>query len=93
MDSDEYYCGGSDDFRGYLWKIPEVSNLIEERREIPPDQWDNSADTTGFSQSGLSNRYVPVEISEPVYRLTGELVYSKRAIHSSPKYAKATNQS
>lgn len=39
MTSDAYYGAGSDDFRGYVWKIPEASMLLEQRKEIGADLW------------------------------------------------------
>lgn len=39
MASDAYYGAGSDDFRGYVWKIPETPMLLEQRREIGAERW------------------------------------------------------
>lgn len=39
LTSDAYYGAGSDDFRGYVWKVPETSILLEQRREIGVDRW------------------------------------------------------
>lgn len=38
MSRDSYYSAGSEDFRGYVWQIPELASL-EERREIHFDRW------------------------------------------------------
>jgi hypothetical protein len=39
LTSDAYYGAGSDDFRGYVWKVPETSMLLEQRKEIDVDRW------------------------------------------------------
>lgn len=41
---DEYYAAGSDDFRGYVWKIPPVAALTEERRVIAAREWNSFYD-------------------------------------------------
>jgi WD repeat-containing protein 22 len=37
--NDDYYCAGSDDFRGYVWKMPGAAELAELRREVSVDDW------------------------------------------------------
>lgn len=44
--SDAYYGAGSDDFRGYVWKIPETPGLLEQRKEIDADHWSLEDDET-----------------------------------------------
>lgn len=44
MASDAYYGAGSDDFRGYVWKIPETPILLEQRQEIGVDRWVSERD-------------------------------------------------
>lgn len=39
MNEDIFYGAGSDDFRGYVWKIPELSTLLGSRQEINADEW------------------------------------------------------
>ena len=39
MSSDAYYGAGSDDFRGYVWRIPETQVLLEQRREVDAGEW------------------------------------------------------
>jgi len=34
------YAGGSDDFRGYVWKIPPLSRLAAMRDEISAEEWE-----------------------------------------------------
>ena len=36
------YVGGSDDFRGYVWKIPPISQLADMRNEISAEEWGTS---------------------------------------------------
>jgi len=53
--SDVYYGAGSDDFRGYVWKIPEAPVLLEQRREIGVDRWPlEGNDTVGTSPKALA---------------------------------------
>jgi len=39
MNEDILYGAGSDDFRGYVWRIPELSTLLGLRQEINADEW------------------------------------------------------
>ena len=39
LTSGAYYGASSDDFRGYVWKIPETSMLLQQRKEIGADHW------------------------------------------------------
>ena len=58
MDRDEYYCAGSDDFRAYVWKIPEVAALKEMREVVTHDDWElrRTSDTIGeITYLGLSS--------------------------------------
>ena len=41
LESDDLYASGSDDFRGYVWKIPPLSVLKEQRKEISVNEWEN----------------------------------------------------
>ncbi|KAE9408863.1 WD40 repeat-like protein [Gymnopus androsaceus JB14] len=62
----DYYCGGSDNFCAYLWKIPPVEHLIEQRGEIPAHEWRlEGSNTVGFAEGFESSKYVPAEISTP----------------------------
>ena len=38
-DRDLYYTQGSDDFRTYVWKIPEESALFEGRATVEHSDW------------------------------------------------------
>lgn len=44
LTSDAYYAAGSDDFRGYVWKIPETPVLLGQRKEISADRWSLEGD-------------------------------------------------
>jgi WD repeat-containing protein 22 len=39
MNEDILYGAGSDDFMGYVWKLPELSVLSGLRQEIKPVEW------------------------------------------------------
>ena len=36
---DTYYAQGSDDFRTYVWKIPDGGELLENRKTIDFAEW------------------------------------------------------
>lgn len=38
-DRDSYFAVGSDDFRAYLWKIPDEHELLERRRVVEGWEW------------------------------------------------------
>lgn len=50
FDSDQFYCVGSEDFRAYVWKVPELSELAERRIEISSLDWSTQewANVTGM---------------------------------------------
>ncbi|PIL22436.1 hypothetical protein GSI_15124 [Ganoderma sinense ZZ0214-1] len=72
-DRDLYYAQGSDDFRTYVWKIPEESALLESRMVVENSDWMKARrpGELGYSATLLGPRYVPQEISTPHARLTG----------------------
>jgi WD repeat-containing protein 22 len=41
------YVGGSDDFRGYVWKVPPVTQLTAMRDEISAKEWESSGVKSG----------------------------------------------
>ncbi len=45
LDSDDMYAAGSDDFRGYVWKIPSISQLTSARKELSGEDWLNMVDS------------------------------------------------
>ncbi|KAL4263274.1 hypothetical protein AB1N83_004308 [Pleurotus pulmonarius] len=73
FESDGFYSAGSDDFRGYLWKVPGVAHLVNQRRQIKEREWGSqiSPSEIAFVESESSDRYIPLELSRPYYRLTG----------------------
>ena len=93
------YVGGSDDFRGYVWKIPPLAELLEEREIISARDWesksrlgtigklitrhqvkevgaDNDIASSGFAHGRHGDKCIPVELSRPLYRLTGQPFHS-----------------
>ncbi|KAK0243946.1 WD40 repeat-like protein [Armillaria nabsnona] len=74
FDNDDFYCAGSDDFCAYLWKIPSISSLVDQRQIVDPDEWSGNtifADTIGYAAGLHEPRYLPVNIKTPLSRLTG----------------------
>ncbi|KAH9975631.1 WD40 repeat-like protein [Russula compacta] len=80
-----YYSSGSDDFRGYLWQIPSLVSLENERQIIGADDWLNGEEdgTVAFTGSSYSSeKYVPKELSTPLTRLCGHLsIVNSTLIH------------
>ncbi|KAH9065241.1 WD40 repeat-like protein [Lactarius vividus] len=71
-----YYSSGSDDFRGYLWKIPALETLENERQVIGADDWLNGGEDGAVAFTGSSyssEKYVPKELSTPLTRLCGHI--------------------
>ncbi|KAL0069092.1 hypothetical protein AAF712_003778 [Marasmius tenuissimus] len=67
-----YYCAGSDNFCGYLWKIPPIEELISMREEISFHDWyRKDSRTIGFTKKSNSTRYIPHELSTPAAILKG----------------------
>ncbi|KIM43179.1 hypothetical protein M413DRAFT_18290 [Hebeloma cylindrosporum] len=73
QDVDDMYAGGSDDFRGYVWRIPSVSQLTAVRNEISASEWETRemGSSVAFSEGRKESKFVPYEISTPLCRLTG----------------------
>ncbi|KAF9061447.1 WD40-repeat-containing domain protein [Rhodocollybia butyracea] len=72
VSGDDYYCSGSDNFCAYLWKIPSVEHLVEERKEISSHEWQLSKGNTVAFTAGLeSPKFIPTEISTPSAILKG----------------------
>ncbi len=40
MDTDNLYAAGSDDFKAYVWKIPPLTELMEQRQKLAAHEWD-----------------------------------------------------
>ena len=74
LDSDIYLSTGSDDFRGYVWKLPPTADLLERRTIIEDDDapFDPPEEFVGFVLSDEDKKlYSPVELSQPIFRLGG----------------------
>ena len=71
-----YYAAGSDDFRGYGWRIPSVHELVEQREFMNESDWLASAtagtDCVWFRSVQDPNAMLRVpELSRPVFTLEG----------------------
>jgi len=48
FDNVTYLSAGSDDFRGYVWKIPNIEEMKERREVVSKDDWiDDTSKTIG----------------------------------------------
>ncbi|KAI4528008.1 WD40 repeat-like protein [Schizophyllum commune Loenen D] len=67
----KYYAAGSDDFRGYMWRIPSVEELLE-RREVMGRGDAISKDVIAYAGPGTNSKaYIPVTLTKPMCQLTG----------------------
>lgn len=69
-----YLSTGSDDFRGYVWKLPPTVELLDRRTVIEDDDtpFDPPEDFVGFLLNNEDkNLYSPVELPQPAFRLGG----------------------
>jgi len=70
-----YYVAGSDDFRGYGWKIPPIDTLKAQRQVMDADTWkgtDNVGYTNGWFHSIADDTlYQPMHLSNPTFTLEG----------------------
>ncbi|KAF8634162.1 hypothetical protein AX15_001030 [Amanita polypyramis BW_CC] len=73
LDSDDLYVGGSDDFRGYVWKIPPLSELLGQRQIVSPRNWESGSHlgAVAFTRGNRDDKYIPTQLSRPFCRLTG----------------------
>jgi WD repeat-containing protein 22 len=86
LTTDEYYSGGSDDFRAYIWKIPDIADLTDRRIEFNAEDWtaQGSSHDMGFAEGMWEPRYVPTDISRPLFRLNGhDSIVNTTLIHPS----------
>ncbi|TIB85311.1 WD40 repeat-like protein [Wallemia mellicola] len=74
----DYFATGSDDFRGYVWKIPPVSRLLEGRREVSNESllegFENGSFgqyRSVFSKSKDEDVCIPTIVNRPAFRLEG----------------------
>ena len=78
LESDDLFASGSDDFRGYVWKIPPLSVLKEQRKEFSEYEWDGyqpSITEVGELYSifflPLSGIFIYLFFSQRLLRVTG----------------------
>ncbi|KAL4081255.1 WD40 repeat-like protein [Scleroderma citrinum] len=86
MSEDVLYAAGSDDFRGYVWQIPEARVLMGLRQEVSVDEWyaQEWPNVAAYSEGLSSTRYIPFQISTPLCRLNGHRsIINAVAIHPS----------
>ncbi|KIM54494.1 hypothetical protein SCLCIDRAFT_136752 [Scleroderma citrinum Foug A] len=86
MSEDVLYAAGSDDFRGYVWQVPETGVLMGLRQEISADEWyaQEWPNIVAYSNALSSTRYVPLQISTPLCRVNGHRsIVNAIAIHPS----------
>lgn len=41
LETDNLYAAGSDDFQGYVWKIPPIPVLEEQRKVFSGNEWES----------------------------------------------------
>ncbi|KAG8833148.1 hypothetical protein FRC17_011268 [Serendipita sp. 399] len=73
-ESDQYLATGSDDFRGYVWRLPSTSYLMAKREEMEDDthDWSLPKGKYGYILSALDDTlHVPMIIDQPACRLGG----------------------
>ncbi|TFK88722.1 WD40 repeat-like protein [Polyporus arcularius HHB13444] len=88
-DQDLYYVNGSDDFRTYLWKVPDEAALLEGRSVVEFSDWarNRRPGEIGYASSMTGPRYVPVDLSTPLARLTGhDSIVNTALIHPYRPY-------
>ena len=74
LDFDNYLSTGSDDFRGYVWKLPPTADLLERRTIIEDDDtpFNPPEEFAGFVLSDEDKTlYSPVQLPQPIFRLGG----------------------
>ncbi|KAI5897082.1 WD40 repeat-like protein [Schizophyllum commune H4-8] len=67
----KYYAAGSDDFRGYVWRIPSVEELLEGREEVRREEGVPEGVIAYAGPGTNSKAYIPVALTKPVCQLTG----------------------
>ncbi|KAG6915901.1 hypothetical protein DXG01_009368 [Tephrocybe rancida] len=73
MNGAEFYGAGSEDFRGYVWKVPSTERLADQRLEVSADDWASQdwSNTTAFTNGREEPCYIPVDLSTPHCYLHG----------------------
>ncbi|TRM60627.1 WD40-repeat-containing domain protein [Schizophyllum amplum] len=65
-----YYAAGSDDFRGYVWRLPSLAELLERRTEVPRNEA-IPADAVAYIGPDTDSPYIPATLTRPTCQLTG----------------------
>ncbi|KAG6872016.1 hypothetical protein C0995_013894 [Termitomyces sp. Mi166 len=67
LNSDEFYCAGSEDFRGYMWKVPMVDQLVDRRIEVSADDWASQiwSNVTAFTRGRQTPSPMPTSPCAP----------------------------
>ncbi|KAI0802032.1 WD40 repeat-like protein [Irpex lacteus] len=88
LDVDEYYAAGSDDFCGYVWKIPSIPEMKVLRETLTDaEYYQYPRDTVAFTSTLSSPRTIPLSLSRPLCRLGGHKSIVNSAIfHPSWPY-------
>ncbi|KAM6494060.1 WD40-repeat-containing domain protein [Amanita muscaria] len=84
LETDDLYVAGSDDFRAYVWKLPPVPELLEQRQIISEHDWASDPWEGGvaFTRRCDDVKCIPVEISRPLCRLNGHRsIVNTSAVH------------
>ncbi|KIL68001.1 hypothetical protein M378DRAFT_191493 [Amanita muscaria Koide BX008] len=84
LETDDLYVAGSDDFRAYVWKLPPVPELLEQRQIISERDWASDPWEGGvaFTRRCDDVKCIPVEISRPLCRLNGHRsIVNTSAVH------------
>jgi len=95
LDTDIYYSAGSDDFRTYVWRIPDLKELEQRRERIAYERWQDLREyeedsqprppVIGFASRNTDCRTIPVDLSTPLFRLGGhKSIVNSTLIH--PRY-------
>ncbi|KAH9480635.1 DDB1- and CUL4-associated factor 5 [Psilocybe cubensis] len=73
LDNDDMYAAGSDDFYCYIWRIPPLPQLMDQREIYTEKRWSvyGDASTIAFTEGRHEPKIAPVELSTPLDRLTG----------------------
>ncbi|KZV66865.1 WD40 repeat-like protein [Peniophora sp. CONT] len=68
-----YYAAGSDDFRGYVWQIPPLRELQEQRQVLNEAEWRarEIGQVADSAQGDYKARYLPVQLNRPEFQLRG----------------------
>jgi len=71
LQTDSYYGAGSDDFLGYVWKVPDGLNHRRCHMELGEWGMRPRGDLVGFAKSVMGQRCVPVQLQNPTFCIHG----------------------